>query len=163
MGNRFSRPVSRLKGRADGRHGGPRTAARVVLATVAALAIGLGIAACGSSSSADSGSVDIVAYSTPETVYKDGLIPAFQKTSQGADASSRPRSAPPATSRGRSSRASPPTVRPLLDPSPTCRGWSTPGQVDSNWDQNSYNGIVQDSVVVFVVRKGNPKNIQTWD
>ena len=37
------------------------------------------------------------------------------------------------------------------------------GIVDSNWDQNSYNGFVQDSVVVFVVRKGNPKNIQDWD
>ena len=36
------------------------------------------------------------------------------------------------------------------------------GQVDSNWDQNSYNGFVQDSVVVFVVRQGNPKNIQDW-
>ena len=88
MGNRFSGPVSRLNGRSDGRHGGPRTAARVILAVVGALAIGLGIAACGSSSSADSnGPVDIVAYSTPETVYKDGLIPAFKKTSQGSDAS----------------------------------------------------------------------------
>ena len=37
------------------------------------------------------------------------------------------------------------------------------GLVDSNWDQNKYHGIVQDSVVVFVVRKGNPKNLQTWD
>ena len=37
------------------------------------------------------------------------------------------------------------------------------GIVDSSWDQNQYHGIVQDSVVVFVVRKGNPKGIKTWD
>ncbi len=37
------------------------------------------------------------------------------------------------------------------------------GIVDSDWDQNQFHGIVQDSVVVFVVRKGNPKGIKTWD
>ena len=37
------------------------------------------------------------------------------------------------------------------------------GLVDSSWNQNSYKGMVTDSVVVFVVRKGNPDNIQTWD
>ena len=37
------------------------------------------------------------------------------------------------------------------------------GIVDSGWKDNQYNGIVQDSVVVFAVRKGNPENIQTWD
>ena len=37
------------------------------------------------------------------------------------------------------------------------------GIVDSDWNQNTYKGIVQNSVVVFAVRKGNPKNIQTWD
>ena len=37
------------------------------------------------------------------------------------------------------------------------------GIVDSDWQDNKYKGIVQNSVVVFVTRKGNPKNIQTWD
>jgi sulfate transport system substrate-binding protein len=35
--------------------------------------------------------------------------------------------------------------------------------VDKNWNQNEHNGFVTDSVVVFAVRKGNPKNIKTWD
>ena len=35
--------------------------------------------------------------------------------------------------------------------------------VADDWNQNQYKGIVEDSVVVFVVRKGNPDNIQTWD
>jgi sulfate transport system substrate-binding protein len=35
--------------------------------------------------------------------------------------------------------------------------------VDKSWDQNSTHGILTDSVVVFLVRKGNPLNIQSWD
>jgi sulfate transport system substrate-binding protein len=37
------------------------------------------------------------------------------------------------------------------------------GLVADDWQDNEYNGIVENSVVVFVVRKGNPDNIQTWD
>ena len=32
-----------------------------------------------------------------------------------------------------------------------------------NWDKQPYKGIVTDSVVVLVVRKGNPKDIHAWD
>src|SRR5262249_20634596 len=32
-----------------------------------------------------------------------------------------------------------------------------------DWNKNQYKGMVTDSVVVFVVRKGNPKGIKTWD
>ena len=35
--------------------------------------------------------------------------------------------------------------------------------VSSNWDQGQYKGIVANTMVVFVVRKGNPKHITTWD
>jgi sulfate transport system substrate-binding protein len=35
--------------------------------------------------------------------------------------------------------------------------------VDKNWAGNKYNGIVSKSVVVFVLRNGNPKHIRTWD
>jgi sulfate/thiosulfate transport system substrate-binding protein len=35
--------------------------------------------------------------------------------------------------------------------------------VDKNWSQNKYNGFVSKSVVVFVLRNGNPKKIKTWD
>jgi sulfate transport system substrate-binding protein len=34
--------------------------------------------------------------------------------------------------------------------------------VDSNWDANAHKGFVTDSVVVFVVRKGNPLGIHNW-
>ena len=35
--------------------------------------------------------------------------------------------------------------------------------VADDWKDNATNGIATSSVVVFVVRKGNPENIQTWD
>lgn len=37
------------------------------------------------------------------------------------------------------------------------------GLVDEDWNQGSNKGVVSSSVVVFAVRPGNPKNIQTWD
>ncbi|HKY15783.1 MAG TPA: sulfate ABC transporter substrate-binding protein [Microthrixaceae bacterium] len=37
------------------------------------------------------------------------------------------------------------------------------GLVAEDWDQNETNGVVSSSIVVFAVRKGNPKNIETWD
>jgi sulfate transport system substrate-binding protein len=35
--------------------------------------------------------------------------------------------------------------------------------VDKNWAQNPHHGIPATSVVVFVLRNGNPKHIRTWD
>ena len=35
--------------------------------------------------------------------------------------------------------------------------------VDPSWSANPYHGIVSKSVVVFVLRNGNPKHIRTWD
>jgi sulfate/thiosulfate-binding protein len=37
------------------------------------------------------------------------------------------------------------------------------GLVAEDWDDGPTNGIVSDSVVVFVVRPGNPKGIESWD
>jgi sulfate transport system substrate-binding protein len=37
------------------------------------------------------------------------------------------------------------------------------GLVDKNWNGNEYDGFITESVVVFMVRKGNPKNVKTWD
>ena len=37
------------------------------------------------------------------------------------------------------------------------------GLVSKSWDANPYHGIVSRSVVVFVLRDGNPKHIRTWD
>jgi sulfate/thiosulfate-binding protein len=37
------------------------------------------------------------------------------------------------------------------------------GLVAKNWNANPHHGIVSTSVVVFVLRDGNPKHIRTWD
>jgi sulfate transport system substrate-binding protein len=37
------------------------------------------------------------------------------------------------------------------------------GLVDKTWADNRYKGFVSRSVVVFVLRNGNPKRIKTWD
>jgi sulfate transport system substrate-binding protein len=38
-----------------------------------------------------------------------------------------------------------------------------PDHVPASWDKSATKGIVSDSVVVLVVRKGNPKHITGWD
>lgn len=37
------------------------------------------------------------------------------------------------------------------------------GLVEETWDDGPTKGVVSSSIVVFAVREGNPKNIQTWD
>ena len=37
------------------------------------------------------------------------------------------------------------------------------GKVDAKWKKQSYKGMVTNSVVVFVVRDGNPKQIKSWN
>ena len=158
-------PSSRLARRSTGdadRNRRTRTVTRAGLAALAALAIGIGVAACGSSSASTGGPINIVAYSTPETVYKDGLIPAFQKTPQGGSADFST-SFGPSGDQSRAVESGQPASVVHFSLEPDMQRLVDAGLVDSNWDQNSYHGFVQDSVVVFVVRKGNPTNIQTWD
>jgi sulfate transport system substrate-binding protein len=37
------------------------------------------------------------------------------------------------------------------------------GKVDAKWKKQSYKGMVTNSVVVFVLRDGNPKKIKSWN
>jgi sulfate/thiosulfate transport system substrate-binding protein len=133
------------------------------------LSVVLALVGCGSSDDSASGSsdsgggkVDVVGYSTPETVYTDGLQPAFQKTADGKGVSFSDSFG----ASGDQSRAV------EAGQSASLVHFSTGGDmtrlvdagiVDSNWDQNKYKGIAEDSVVVFVVRKGNPKGINSFD
>jgi sulfate/thiosulfate-binding protein len=142
------------------RLGGP------VIALIATVAL----ASCGGTSDDDSGGgsagsgstkLTLVAYSTPEEAYKE-LIPAFDKTSAGKGVSFNTSYA----ASGEQSRAvegglPAEVVEFSLEPDMT--RLVDAGLVDDNWNQNQYKGFVTDSVVVFVVRKGNPKNIKTWD
>jgi len=124
------------------------------------------IAGCGGTSDSGGGGggstkLTLVAYSTPEEAYKE-LIPAFIKTSAGKGVSFDQSYA----SSGEQSRAvegglPADVVEFSLEPDIT--RLVDAGLVDKDWNQNKYDGFVTDSVVVFMVRKGNPKNIKTWD
>ena len=37
------------------------------------------------------------------------------------------------------------------------------GLISKNWDKQSYNGVVWNSVVVYGLRNGNPKKIKGWN
>src|SRR4029453_9396107 len=118
-------------------------------------------AACGDSASG-AGSIDLVAYSTPQQVYEDKLEPAFQDTEQG-DGVDFSNSFGSSGDQSRAVEAGQPADVVHFSLEPDMTRLVDAGLVSDDWNQNQYNGIVEDSVVVFVVRKGNPDNIQTWD
>ena len=143
------------------------------LALVALLAA-LVVAGCGGSEddtggSASAGSgedaktqLSLVAYSTPEVVY-DEIIPAFRNTPAGKGVGFK-------TSFGASGEQSravegglaadvvsfsiEPDVDRLVDAGLVAKDWksATPTK-----------GLVSKSIVSFIVRKGNPKKIETWN
>ena len=144
--------------------------------SLGALLSGLGLIALvlvasgcgGSSSDASSGGGDgsggkltLVAYSTPEEAYKE-LIPAFNKTPEGKGVSfSQSYAASGEQSRAVEGGLPADVVEFSLEPDMT--RLVDADLVDKSWNQNQYNGNVTDSVVVLMVRKGNPKNIKGWD
>src|SRR4051812_8492235 len=129
-----------------------------------ALPTGCGGTSDGSSGAGDGGGdtkLTLVAYSTPEEAYKE-LIPAFNKTSAGKGVSFNTSYA----ASGEQSRAvegglPADVVEFSLEPDMTRLVDADLG--DKSWNSNEHKGFVTNSVVVFVVRKGNPKNIKTWD
>ena len=159
--DRFRELVEPPAGRRDGR--ASSKAGRIALAAALALALGVGVAACGSSSwtaRRDRSTWSPTRPPRPSTTRPSSRPSRRPRRATGRR--SRARSAPPATSSGRSI-AGQPADYVHLSTGPDMQALVDAGIVDSNWDQNQYHGIVQDSVVVFVVRKGNPKDIQTWD
>ncbi|HYY73717.1 MAG TPA: substrate-binding domain-containing protein, partial [Solirubrobacterales bacterium] len=136
-----SKPSRRGRTGPGGPRGWPR-AVRLGGAAALALAIGLGVAACGGSSSGDSGPINLVAYSTPETVYDNSLIPAFQKTSEG-EGSSFKSSFGPSGDQSRAVQAGQPADYVHLSTEPDMQALVDAGIVDSSWQDNRYHGIVQ--------------------
>jgi sulfate/thiosulfate-binding protein len=137
-------------------------AAALLLIALAAVAAGCG----GSSSEAASGGdgsggkLTLVAYSTPEEAYKE-LIPAFNKTPEGQGVSfSQSYAASGEQSRAVEGGLPADVVEFSLEPDMT--RLVDADLVDKSWNQNRYKGIVTDSVVVLMVRKGNPKHINDW-
>jgi len=139
--------------------------ALLVAATVLAALV---LAACGGSSSSSSssgggigGQLSLVAYSTPQEAYQQ-IIPNFQKTSAGKRVTFK-QSYGASGDQERSVEAGLPADVVALSLAPDVDKLVKAELVAPNWDADRYHGFVTDSVVVFLVRKGNPKHIQTWD
>ena len=97
----------------------------------------------------------LVAYSTPKDAYAK-IIPAFESTAAGKDVSfTQSYGASGDQARAVGAGLSADLVALSLEPDVSTL--VKKGIVPSNWNQNSYHGMVTDSVVVFVVRDGNPK------
>jgi sulfate transport system substrate-binding protein len=102
----------------------------------------------------------LVAYSTPREAYGQ-IISAFGKTPAGNGVSvDQSYGASGEQSRAVYNGLSADVVAFSL--APDVSKLVSPGLVDKNWGKNAYHGMVTDSVVVFVVRDGNPKHIRTW-
>ena len=106
------------------------------------------------------GSVDLVAYSTPKDAYGK-IISSFQKTQAGSGVDfSQSYGASGDQARAVAAGQDADLVALSLDPDVNLLVGK--GLVPKNWNANSHRGIVSDSVVVFVVRDGNPKKIKGW-
>jgi sulfate/thiosulfate transport system substrate-binding protein len=141
-----------------------RKQVRIAAAGLAVLSLVALTAACGGSGSSDAATtkkINLVAYSTPETSYAK-LIPAFQKTSAGSGVDfTQSYGASGDQSRAVAAGQAADVVHFALEPD--IDRLVEAKLVNSNWDQGQYKGFVANTMVVFVVRKGNPKHITTWD
>jgi sulfate transport system substrate-binding protein len=103
----------------------------------------------------------LVAYSTPKEAYGQ-LITAFQKTQAGKSVTfSQSYAASGEQSRAVAAGLDADIVAFSLEPDITSLVQKK--IVPKNWNKDKYKGMVTRSVVVFVVRDGNPKKLKTWN
>jgi len=137
--------------------------ARTVRSLLSLALVGALVAAasgCGSSSGSSGKDLALVAYSTPKEAYA-AIIPAFQKTAAGKGVTfDQSYGASGDQSRAVASGLSADVVAFSL--SPDVNRLVKSGQVAADWNAGPHKGIVTNSVVVLVVRKGNPKHITGW-
>ncbi|GAB2971128.1 sulfate ABC transporter substrate-binding protein [Nocardioides montaniterrae] len=136
--------------------------ARVITAIAATAVVGTLASACTSTSSAaGKDSVSVVGFSVLEQVNKAAFA-AFDKTpaGKGVDFSSS-YGASGDQSRAVAGGVKADYVHFSLEPDLT--RLVDAGLVAKDWNAGPTHGIASDSVVVFVVRKGNPKHIKSWD
>src|SRR5919107_3791849 len=107
------------------------------------------------------GEISLVAYSTPKEAYAE-LIPAFNKTPEGKGVKFT-QSYGASGDQARAVESGLPADIVALSLAPDVDKLVEPGIVDADWADNDTEGFVTNSVVVFAVRKGNPKNIKTWN
>ena len=141
------------------------SAAVAIAASIAAIATMLPAATAAQEPTpgleAASGTVTLAAYTTPREAYEE-IIPLFQATEEGAGVAFET-SYTGSGDQSRAVEAGLPADVVALAMWPDVERLVEPGIVAPDWDENEYGGIVHDSVVVLMVRPGNPKGITGWD
>jgi sulfate transport system substrate-binding protein len=118
--------------------------------------------AAGTAAAEGDRSIALVAYSTPREVYEE-LIPAFQGTPEGEGVEFE-QSYAASGEQSRAVEAGLPADYVAFSLEPDVTRLVDAGLVAPDWaSTEKYDGMVSSSVVVFVVREGNPENVQTWD
>src|SRR3954447_13147738 len=136
---------------------------RGALGALAAGVLAVAAIGCGGTSDAagGKGKLTLVAYSTPQEAYQE-IIPAFNKTSAGKGIKFT-QSYGASGEQERAVEGGLPADVVALSLEPDVTKLVKAGLVEKGWNRDRYRGFVTDSIVVFEVRKGNPKHIRTWD
>jgi sulfate/thiosulfate-binding protein len=114
------------------------------------------------SSSASGGKLDVVGYSTPESVYAETLEPAFEQTSQGQGVSFS-NSFGASGDQSRAVAAGQPASVVHFSQAGDMERLVEEGEiVAKDWESQPYHGIATNSVVVILVRSGNPEGIKSF-
>ena len=132
----------------------------VFVALVVAGAVGI-LASHDASATSNSGTLRLVAYSTPREAYAK-LTDDFKDTTAGRDTSFEESYG----SSGEQARAVIAGLRAdvvAFSLEPDMTSLVKAKLVAPTWKKNRFDGMVTRSVVVFAVRKGNPKKIRTWN
>jgi len=135
-----------------------------IIVGLAATATALGTAAIvvpAATARSSGAELSLVAYSTPREAYAK-LIPLFQKTPAG-DGVDFTQSYGSSGEQTRAIKAGLKADIVALALAPDVDELMSAGMVDAKWKKQSYKGMVTDSLVVFVVRDGNPKKIKSWN
>lgn len=137
-----------------------RVGGRRLLALALGLTALLAIATSAAQARSSSTNLSLVAYSTPAGAFSK-IIPAFQATPAGKDVTFKQSYAASGPQAAAVHNGLPADVV-NLSLAPDVSVLSQAGLVSTTWNKDQYGGMVTDSIVVFVVREGNPKSIKTW-
>jgi sulfate/thiosulfate-binding protein len=129
---------------------------------IAVFAAGCGSSSSDSSSSSGGAKLDVVGYSTPESVYAETLEPAFEETSAGKGISFS-NSFGASGDQSRAVVAGQPASVVHFSQAGDMERLVEEGElVSKNWEKQPYGGYATDSVVVIMVKKGNPLGIKSF-
>ena len=116
----------------------------------------------GAAGGSGGGKIALVGYSTPQEVYTDHLIPAFQKSAEGKGTEFTTSFAGSGDQR-RAILAGLPFDYVHFNLEPDMKYLEDDGLIPQDYRDDEFKGSPQQSVVVIATRPGNPLGIKTWD